>query len=165
MFEELITAEVLSKLGYLILFLVIFFEANPIVGVFMPGQTTVIAASILSAKGALIPFLIVFVTIFAVFSGEMTSWYLGKKEGRGFIANRKFIPAKKLKKAEKFLEKHDLAALLFSRFNPVTRAFVPFLMGAENIKSKHLPVYILISATIWAISLVTIGFLIGRGVL
>ena len=81
---------------------------------------------------------------------------------RIFTVNRPWlINQKHLKEAHQFYEKHGGKTIVFARFMPVVRTFVPFIAGISYMSFKHFHYYNISSAILWISSLLGMGYFLG----
>lgn len=150
---------------YLVLFLVIFCETGLIITPFLPGDSLLFAAGSIAAQGenslnALMLF--VLLTIASVL-GNQLNFQIGKWIGpRVFNTSRSWLFNKKhLQEAHLFYEKHGGKTIVFARFIPIIRTFVPFIAGVGQMDFFVFIFYNLVSAILWIGSLISLGYFLG----
>ncbi|HEY1023569.1 MAG TPA: DedA family protein [Sphingobacteriaceae bacterium] len=150
---------------YLILFLIIFAETGLVVTPFLPGDPLLFAAGALIAAGGTgldIYLLAVILTIGAIL-GNATNYTIGS-----FLGTRVFKPTNKILKLEyyettkEFFQKHGGKAVIFSRFFPVLRTFVPFVAGVGRMRLPLFTLYNVVGAVIWIVFFLSLGYLFGN---
>ena len=150
---------------YLILFLIIFAETGLVVTPFLPGDPLLFAAGALVAAGGtgLDIYLLTLILFVAAISGNFLNYTIG-----GFCGSKVFKPTNKVLKLEYytktkvFFRKHGGKAVVFSRFFPVLRTFVPFVAGVGQMRFGLFSLYNVAGAALWVVSLVFLGYLIGN---
>lgn len=150
---------------YLILFLIIFAETGLVVTPFLPGDPLLFAAGALVAAGGtgLNIYLLAFILFIAAITGNFVNYGIG-----GLLGSKVFKPENKILKVQYytktkvFFRKHGGKAVIFSRFFPVLRTFVPFVAGVGQMRFGLYALYNVVGAFLWIVSLVFLGYLIGN---
>lgn len=150
---------------YLILFLIIFAETGLVVTPFLPGDPLLFATGALVAAGGtgLNIFLLTLILSIAAISGNFVNYTIG-----GFCGTKIFKPDNKILKLEYytktkvFFRKHGGKAVIFSRFFPVLRTFVPFVAGVGQMRFGLFSLYNVLGALLWVLSLLFLGYFIGN---
>lgn len=150
--------------GYWIIFVVSLLEAAPLVGSFVPGHALIILAGFLSNIGVLNVQTVIIAGATGAVLGDIGAYHVGKKYGYDLLTRFGkyfFVEEEHIDKAKQILDKHTGKALILGRYNPVTRALVPFLAGTSEIPLKKFWFYDIIGAVTWAIASITVGYLFG----
>ncbi|HEY0895993.1 MAG TPA: DedA family protein [Sphingobacteriaceae bacterium] len=150
---------------YLILFLIIFAETGLVVTPFLPGDPLLFAAGALIAAGGtgLDIYVLGAILTGAAILGNATNYTIGRALGQ-----RVFKPTNRILKLEYydstnvFFEKHGGKAVIFSRFFPVLRTFVPFVAGVGKMKWSQFTFYNVVGAFVWIVFFLAAGFLFGN---
>lgn len=150
---------------YLILFMIIFAETGLVVTPFLPGDPLLFAAGALVAAGGtgLNIYLLALILFAAAVIGNFVNYGIG-----GLLGSKVFKPENKIlkiqyyTKTKVFFRKHGGKAVIFSRFFPVLRTFVPFVAGVGQMRFGLYALYNFIGAFLWVVSLVFLGYLIGN---
>jgi membrane-associated protein len=107
--------------------------------------------------------LIVLLVIAAVL-GTSVGYGVGRW-AKNYLQNRTenfFYRKKYLELTESFYQRHGLMAFVLGRFLPIVRTFVPILAGMTHIDFKKFLIYNMLGATIWVITMVMAGHLLGN---
>jgi membrane protein DedA with SNARE-associated domain len=143
--------ELLSKYGYIALF----------VGTFLEGETILLVAGYFASMGHLDLSYCIVAAFFGSLSGDQFAFYIGRWKGREFIEKRESWRKNALK-LHKLLERyHELIVLSF-RFFYGLRNVTPFYLGTTDLGSIK---YLLLNAAgalIWALTFGFAGFLFGN---
>ena len=147
--------------GYWLVFFIAFAESVVLVGEVVPGSTLVIFAGFLAAQGIWdIGDLMWFAALGAIL-GDGVSYYLGTK-GTGFFHNEnKFLKAVHLERGERFFKKHGEKSIFLGRFLGFLRPLVPFVAGLSKMDLRRFLFWNVISAVLWAVSHLLIGYFFG----
>ena len=152
--------------GYIALFLLMFLEAIPLLGVAIPGHVAIISAGFLAGTGVLSPWWVLVIGTIGAALGDYVSYLFGRLFGWPFIERLRpffFVPESAIAKARAVLERHSGKALVFGRFNPVTRGLMPFFVGANKTPAKHFWIWNTVGTLAWIASSVVIGYAVSLG--
>lgn len=166
-FELLLNSERLIQTGGLILLLIVVYaETGIFFGFIFPGDALLFTAGILCGTKDLsvnIYLLIVLVCLAAI-AGNATGYVTGKYLGRRLFHKKDtfFFKQKHLETTKLFYRKYGGISLIAGRFIWIVRTFVPILAGAIDMNFWKFNYYNVIGAVIWAGSLISLGYLLGR---
>ncbi len=165
---EALSPETIIRIGGVALLLIIVFaETGLFFGFFLPGDSLLFTAGLFCAKGqwitlspsGLIPLLIIAATL-----GTACGFFFGRWTG-DYFSHRKenfFYRKKYVDLTQEYFQKYGMMAFVFGRFIPIVRTFLPILAGIAKINVNKFWVYNLLGATLWVISVVMIGYWLGR---
>jgi membrane protein DedA with SNARE-associated domain len=118
-------------LGYLMLFLAALLEAIPVVGALVPGSTIILALSALVPGGELQLWGVLAAAMAGAVLGDGSAFWAGHRSQREIL---NAWPMSKypavMAQSEAFFRRWGTLAVLFARFVPPIRAFVPVTAGA-----------------------------------
>jgi membrane-associated protein len=153
---------------YMVLF-IIFAETGLFAGFFLPGDSLLFLSGIYSRELVetffLIPSDLSNVTILALLIaiaatlGNVFGYWFGAKSGQ-FLYNKEdsfFYKKKYLFESQAFFEKHGGIAIIFARFLPIVRTFVPIIAGIVHMKKSKFMFYNVLSSLLWSFLLVFAG--------
>ncbi len=149
---------------YISLFFLVGLESIPFLGLLIPGIIIAISAGILSKIGIMSLYLSIFLASIAAISGDLISYYLGKKYGKDFllkIGKKIKFEEKNYNATSKLFKKHAIKALFFGRFYSFTRGFAPFIAGSSNLCHKKFFLVTIITGFFWGGFFVIMGHLSG----
>ena len=152
--------------GYPFLFLTVFLEGLPLLGTAVPGHVTIFFAGFLAKVGILNLWWVIAIAIIAAILGDYMGFFLGRKYGLSLIDRFKpyfFITDEHVAKAQGLLTKHTGKAMIIGRMSPVTRALMPFLVGAGGTTVGKFWLFNIVGGIIWAGGSVLIGYALGFG--
>ena len=153
-----------SRGGYPLLFLVVLLEGLPLIGLAVPGHVAIIAAGFLAKVGLFSLPVVIVISAVAAVSGDFIGFMIGRRYGYRFLDRVRpylFVTETHIAKARALLSKHTGKALIIGRFTPATRALMPFLVGASEIKAGKFWLYNLIGGLSWSVLSVLFGYVIG----
>lgn len=117
--------------AYLVLFLAALLEAIPVVGALVPGSTIILALSALVPGGELKLWGVLAAAIAGAAIGDGSAYWTGHRKQREIL---KAWPMSRypalVAQSEAFFQRWGVLAVLFARFVPPIRAFVPVTAGA-----------------------------------
>jgi len=151
----------IGTLAYLLVPLLALLETGAFIGLLVPGETAVVIGGVVAARGDLaLPLLIALVWAGA-FAGDMLSFFLGRRVGRGFLdahGDRLRISRAQRERTERFFECHGGKAVLLGRFVGVLRALTPFVAGTTGIAVRRILPYSAAGTLIWATTFTLVGY-------
>lgn len=158
--------QIISDYGiwtYGILFLTIFCETGLVVTPFLPGDSLLFAAGALAATGVLDPHLLFLLLAIAGILGNTANYSIGHLVGpKVFTSNSRFLKKEYLDKTHDFYEKHGGKAVIFGRFLPIFRTFVPFIAGIGEMTYVRYTIYNVIGSTAWVGLFIYTGYFFGN---
>lgn len=150
---------------YLILFIIIFAETGFVVTPFLPGDPLLFAAGALIAGGGtgLNIYLLALLLFIAAIAGNQVNYFLGNYFGpKVFKPENKILKYSYYEKTQGFFIKHGGKSVVFSRFFPVLRTFVPFVAGVIKMPISKFSYYNITGGFIWIVSFLFLGYLFGN---
>src|SRR5215212_11909718 len=154
-------ADVLGQWTYAVVGLAAFLETGAFVGLVAPGETIVMAGGVIAGQGEidLLP-LIGLVWACAVL-GDTTSFFIGRRLGRGFILRRgprlKITP-QRLEQVEGYFERHGGKTILIGRFIGLVRALAPFVAGSSGFPYRRFLPFSVVGTGLWATLFCVLGY-------
>ncbi len=142
----------------------IFIESAFPFGFFLPGDTLLFTAGLLAAKGHFSVTLAIILIFLSNFAGVTLGYWMGRGLGKRYVNGERKVLFRQdyVDKAQNFYKKHGGKAIIFGRFVPAVRSFVPIIAGVANMPYKTLMFYNAIGAALWAISVTLLGFYAGH---
>lgn len=149
---------------YLIMFFLIFAETGLIIFAILPGDSLLFTAGSLAAINIMdVTSVFTFLPL-AAFAGDQANFFLGRLFGEKlFNLNIPvFFNQKGLKKAKNFYEKHGFVAIMFGRFIPLIRSFIPLVASTSGMKYKQFLKASIPGALLWSLTFIFLGFFFGK---
>ena len=153
---------------YMVLFIV-FAETGLFVGFFLPGDSLLFLSGIycesLAHPLTFLPLgyspVFVVATLIALSGiiGNIFGYWFGSVYGKNLYQKKDgfFFKRKYLDHSESFFQKHGGVAIVFARFLPIVRTFVPIIAGIVHMKKSKFMLYNIISSILWSFILVYAG--------
>jgi membrane protein DedA with SNARE-associated domain/membrane-associated phospholipid phosphatase len=152
----------LGKWTYLLVGALAFFETGAFVGLIAPGETALLLGGLVAGQGKIDVLTLIAIVWAAAVAGDLTSFYLGRRLGRGFMVKhgaRVKITEERLHQVEGFFDRHGGKAILIGRFVGLVRAIAPFLAGSSGMPLRRFVPYDVVGAGLWGSSLILLGYI------
>jgi membrane protein DedA with SNARE-associated domain/membrane-associated phospholipid phosphatase len=162
--EKLIkdAGEKLGKWTYVLVGVMAFLETGAFVGLVAPGEFTILVGGVVAGQGRIDLLALIGLVWVCAVAGDMTSYALGRKLGRGFMERhgpRVKITHERLEQVEAFFAKHGGKAILIGRFVGLVRAIAPFLAGSSRMPLRRFVPYDVVGAGMWGTIFVVLGYI------
>ncbi len=163
---------ILTHGGIWLVLLIIFAETGLFLGFFLPGDSLLFITGMVLAKGgvhftntstlSLIPCMVLI--IFAGVLGNFVGYWFGYKSGDLLFQKKDslFFKKKYLHQAQSFYDKNGASTIVIARFLPIIRTFAPIIAGIVKMNKKAFFLYNVIGCVVWVLSMVLLGFFLGR---
>lgn len=158
---NLITA--VGYYGYVILFLIVFFESFPLT-FYLPGDSLLFTTGFLASQGHFNIALLVLTLFVASILGYNFSYFMGEKL-RNFIIlsnDRYWFKKKHLEYTQEFFDKYGDKTIIIGRFVPIVRSFAPTLAGAVQMPFKKFLRDSIFGGFLWTFGVTFLGYYLGR---
>jgi undecaprenyl-diphosphatase len=146
---------------YLLVGLLAFFESGAGVGLIVPGETALIVGGVVAGQGQINIILLIAIAWVASVAGDLVSFWLGDRLGRGFIVKhgpKIKIDERRLEQVEGFYARHGGKAVFLGRFVGLVRAVSPFVAATSGMRLRRFIPYDVLAAGIIATAYCLIGF-------
>lgn len=151
----------LGEWTYLAVGVLAFLETGAFVGLIAPGETTVIVGGLVAGQGQISLLLLIAIVWTCAVLGDVTSYALGRRLGRGFMVKhggRVKITEERLEQVEAFFERRGGMTILIGRFIGLVRAIAPFVAGASHMPLRKFLPYDVLGAGLWATTFCVLGY-------
>ncbi|MFT8593182.1 MAG: DedA family protein [Bifidobacterium sp.] len=152
--------------------IIIFAESGLLIGFFLPGDSLVFLLGMIASSTAMSDssmagtalWLICMVVVICAFVGDQLGYEIGKRSGdiQKIKSWMQGGNADRLDRAKRFFDKHGGKAIVFARFVPILRTFVPFAIGMAGYDHRRFAIANFVGALIWGITVPVMGYLLGR---
>jgi membrane-associated protein len=145
---------------YLFMGAIIFLETGVLVAFFIPGDSLLFFAGLVAASTENVNILLLVTIIFlAAFMGDQFGFAFGRTVGRTYLEKSK-RPAflKMVARAERFYERYGWWAVVFARFYPWIRTFVPPIAGISNMNYYRFLSANALGAFVWGVGMTMLGY-------
>ena len=155
----------LGHWGYLVIFVIVVLECQPLLGLVMPGESLVLISGFLAGHGAFAPGLLIFIIAVAAILGDSIGFELGRQLGRGWLLlrGRRFgLRQEHLDRVDDFFARHGGKAVFTGHFLHLMRALMPFVAGSSRIRYLRFLVINAAGCIVWAAIFVMLGYAAGE---
>lgn len=137
-------------------------ETGLIVFPWLPGESLIFVTSALAAvqNSSLNIYVLIAVFFVAALLGDTVNFKIGSRLLRWKFFQKHFA-GPNLAKAEVFFERHGIKAVIFGRFVPLIRTFVPLIAGTSKFKTDRFVIANLIGVAIWVALGSFLGYFFG----
>jgi membrane protein DedA with SNARE-associated domain/membrane-associated phospholipid phosphatase len=162
--------EVSNTLGawtYLLVGVFAFAETGAFVGLVVPGETVMLLGGAVAGQGAINIYILIGVAWFAAWAGDTTSFYIGRRLGRGFVLRhgpRFGVSHERFEQVEDYFGRHGGKTIFIGRFVGLVRALAPFIAGSSGMRYRAFVPYSILGTGIWASVHILIGYLFSRSI-
>jgi membrane-associated protein len=142
---------------------IIFAETGLLVGFFLPGDTMLFLAGVGAGTGWLNVYALVPALIAAAIIGDQCGYFLGKQTGHAIFTRKegRFFKRANAEKAHAYCIKYGIFAVVFAKFVPVLRTFVPFMAGVGEMAYVKYLVVDCLAVVFWICLVVLLGYGLG----
>ncbi len=134
--------------------LLAFLEAAPIVGVFVSGIFLLSTATLLYTTGTASMAVILALAFFGAAAGDLAGYLFGRlfanKSDRVTFLDRHQA---RVQKAADLMRRSAIWSVLIGRLTPALRAVVPMLIGVSDMPFKRFLLYDLMACVVWVVGL------------
>ncbi|RYY90851.1 MAG: DedA family protein [Chitinophagaceae bacterium] len=161
------SSEIIAWGGVLFIAVLIFAETGLLLGLVVPGGETLIFTSgvLVSTQSLDISLVAMLLLLVACgYAGDCSGYLIGKHFGERLYQKKDswFFRKKYVSMAADFLGKHRIASLLFGKFLPVFRPFVPVMSGVSNMKPAFFYPLSFFSVSLYMSVFLLGGYFLGR---
>jgi len=145
-----------------------FAECAFIVGLFLPGDSLLLAAGLILAQHGRVfdAWALSAVTLVAAIAGNQVGYKIGAETGTRVLARRggRVLNRHNLERACRFFGQFGFWAVVVARWVPWMRTLAPMLAGAAGIDRRKYFVASVLGAVVWVPTLLLVGYY-GAGLL
>jgi undecaprenyl-diphosphatase len=160
-------SDTLGDWTYLLAGILAFLETGAFVGLVVPGETFVILAGAVAGQGATNIYITIAIVWFSAWAGDTTSFFIGRRLGRGFILKhgpRVRITRERFEQVEGYFQRHGGKTILIGRFIGLVRALAPFVAGSSGMEYRAFLPYSVLGTGLWAGVFSVLGYLGSRSI-
>jgi undecaprenyl-diphosphatase len=152
---------------YLIVGLFAFAETGAFVGLVVPGETVMLLGGAVAGQGVIDIYLLIAIAWFSAWLGDTTSFFLGRRLGRGFVLEhgpRFGISHERFERVEDYFSRHGGKTIFIGRFISLVRAFAPFIAGSSGMRYRAFVPYSILGTGLWASAHILVGYFFSRSI-
>jgi len=157
-------AALITTVGYIGLFAIIFAESGLFFGFFLPGDSLLFTAGVLASQDYLNIFVLSALVITAAILGDSVGYAFGSRIGYKIFYKEDswFFNKRHIQRAHDFFEKHGRKTIILARFLPVIRTFIPIMAGVGKMHYGTFLSFNVIGALIWGGGVTFLGYFFGN---
>jgi membrane-associated protein len=152
--------------AYMLLFIIILLETGLIVFPFLPGDGLLFSAGVVAASTELNVWILFIVLIIAAVLGNLINYSVGKALGNKIRHSDNYFIKKYiinyLPRTQAFYDKHGGNAIVFGRFFPIIRTYIPFFAGIVKVEKNLFIKKTIVGAISWISFFLLLGFFVGE---
>ncbi|MDX6623318.1 MAG: hypothetical protein QOE75_1250 [Solirubrobacterales bacterium] len=152
---------------YLLVGVLAFAETGAGVGLVVPGETVMTLGGAVAGQGAIDVYLLIAIAWICAWAGDTTSFFLGRRLGRGFVLEhgpRVGISHERFEKVEDYFSRHGGKTIFIGRWIGLVRALAPFIAGSSGMGYRGFVPYSILGTGLWASAHIMIGYLFSRSI-
>jgi membrane protein DedA with SNARE-associated domain/membrane-associated phospholipid phosphatase len=152
---------------YLLVGAFAFAETGAFVGLVVPGETVMLLGGAVAGQGAIDIYLLIAIAWFAAWLGDTTSFFVGRRLGRGFVIThgpRVGISHERFERVEDYFSRHGGKTIFVGRFISLVRAFAPFIAGSSGMRYRDFVPYSILGTGLWASAHILVGYFFSRSI-
>lgn len=156
--------DLVQAAGYLGIFAIVLSESGLPFGFIFPGDTLLFVAGLLASQGVFNIWLLLFLTTSAAIIGDTIGYWTGSYFGQRLFKGKSafFFNQKTVEKTEAFYARYGVRAIIFARFVPTVRTFVPIFAGLGSMRYRTFVTYNIVGALLWGTGVTYLGFALGN---
>jgi membrane protein DedA with SNARE-associated domain len=134
-------------------------------GLWLPGETALIAAGVYAANGHLSIVATIVVAAAGAIIGDNIGYWLGREGGRRLLYRYAFLARlsdRALPAAERFFERHGGKAVFFARFFGGVRVTGAWMAGITRLSWWRFLLWNAAGGIVWAVGVGLVAFYVGK---
>lgn len=156
--------DLVQAAGYLGIFAIVLSESGLPFGFIFPGDSLLFVAGLLASQGVfeIVPLLLL--TTSAAIIGDSIGYHTGSYFGPRLFKGKSafFFNERTVEKTERFYARYGARAIIFARFVPTVRTFVPIFAGLGSMKYRTFLTYNIVGALLWGTGVTYLGYALGN---
>lgn len=132
-----------------------------LIGTFLEGETILVLGGFAAHRGYLSLPVVIIVAFLGTVIGDQLFFYLGRKHSPSILKRRPGWQ-RKIEKAQRLINRHEILILLGFRFIYGLRAVIPFTLGLAAISPRVFVPLNIMGAIIWAVAIGSAGYYFGH---
>src|SRR3989344_3129360 len=155
---------VVETIGYLGVFAIVFVESGLFFGFFLPGDSLLFTAGFIASQEILNIWFLIPLIILAAVLGDSVGYWFGRKVGPMIFTREDsfWFSRARVEDARKFSERYGAKAIIFARFIPAVRTFIPIIAGVGTMHYGKFLTYNIMGGILWGSSITLMGYFLGN---
>ena len=153
-----------ETIGYLGVFAIVFVESGLFFGFFLPGDSLLFTAGFIASQEILNIWFLIPLIILAAVLGDSVGYWFGRKVGPMIFTREDsfWFSRARVEDARKFSERYGAKAIIFARFIPAVRTFIPIIAGVGTMHYGKFLTYNIMGGILWGTTITLMGFFLGN---
>ena len=135
-------------------------ETAVVLGIFLPGEITIVVGGVLAAVGRAPLAAVLAASVAGPVAGDVVGYFVGKRYGQE-LARKKLGP-RRWSRAHAALTQHAAWRIALARLLPFVRGVLPTTAGAVRVKPLRFFAVDLPTAAVWGAGSALAGYVVGR---
>ena len=160
---RLLTTVLTGWLGYALLFGVVFAETGLLTGFFLPGDSFLFTIGVVVGAAGLDLRIVIPLLMAAAIAGDSTGYFLGRRTGPHIFnrPNSRLFKREHLLRSKEFYDRYGGKTIVYAKFVPIVRTFVPFLAGVAEMNYFRFLAFSVGGVVAWVSSITMLGHTLG----
>lgn len=154
--------DILSSYFPIIVFMIIFMESTPIIGTLVPGNVFLLFFGFAAFSLKMNISLAILAATLGAVIGDIIVYLIGKYGSDFLLRHKKILKEAHIHEGRKFFVKHGVKSIFIGRFVGPIRTMIPLIAGTVSMKFSTFIFYDLLSAFLWSLLYVSLGFYFGN---
>ncbi len=156
--------DLVQAVGYLGIFGIVLSESGLPFGFIFPGDTLLFVAGLLASQGVFNIWILLLLTTSAAIIGDTIGYWTGNYFGQRLFKGKSafFFNQKTVEKTEAFYARYGVRAIIFARFVPTVRTFVPIFAGLGSMRYRTFVTYNTVGGVLWGTGVTYLGYALGN---
>lgn len=156
--------DLVQAAGYLGIFGIVLSESGLPFGFIFPGDTLLFVAGLLASQGVFNIWILLLLTTSAAIIGDTIGYWTGNYFGQRLFKGKSafFFNQKTVEKTEAFYARYGVRAIIFARFVPTVRTFVPIFAGLGSMRYRTFVTYNTVGGVLWGTGVTYLGYALGN---
>ncbi len=141
---------------------IIFTETGLLIGFLLPGDSLLVVLGLVAKLANWNIVLLIFALSIAAVLGDTVGYGIGAKAGPALFKrpDSRFFKQEYLLLARSFFERHGGKSIIFARFVPIVRTFVPVVAGAAKMEYRRFLFFNIFGGIGWIVSMLLFGYFV-----
>jgi membrane-associated protein len=160
---ESILAELWDMRGAVILLLVFLIpalEASTLIGIILPGESTILLGGVLASYGKVSIWAVVVAASLGAIAGDSVGYWVGKRWGARKMKSRvgRLVGERRWERARQHMRRKGFGTIVLARFPPAVRSLVPLVAGMARMPYGRFLAGNVIGGIAWASASAALGY-------
>lgn len=140
--------------------LIVFTETGLLIGFLLPGDSLLVVLGMVAQLSDWNVWLLAAALSVAAVVGDTVGYGIGAKAGPAIFnrPNSRFFKREYLQRAKDFFDRYGGMAIIYARFVPIVRTFVPVAAGAARMEYTKFLTYNVVGGVSWIVSMLLFGY-------